>query len=84
MAPVTLYSTDRCPYCIQAKRLLDKRGIAYEEVNLARDPDGRSALVEKTGLMTFPQLLVGGELLGGYTEMVAADRSGRLQQLLAA
>lgn len=84
MASVTLYTTDRCPYCIQAKKLLDKRGVAYEEINLARDPDGRSELVAKTGMMTFPQVLVGGELIGGYTETAEADRSGRLQELLAA
>ncbi len=84
MASVTLYTTDHCPYCVQAKRLLDKRGVTYEEINLARNPDGRSELVAKTGMMTFPQILVGGELLGGYTETAAADRSGRLQELLAA
>jgi glutaredoxin 3 len=84
MASVTVYSTDACPYCIQAKRLLDKRGIPYEEVNLARDPDGRTQLVAKTGMMTFPQVLIDGELIGGYDETVAADKSGRLQQLLAA
>ncbi|MCW3010806.1 MAG: glutaredoxin 3 [Solirubrobacterales bacterium] len=84
MASVTLYTTDRCPYCVQAKKLLDKRGVAYEEINLARDPDGRSELVAKTGMMTFPQVLVGDELIGGYTETAAADKSGRLQELLAA
>ena len=84
MASVTVYSTDACPYCIQAKRLLDKRGIPYEEVNLARDPDGRTELVGRTGMMTFPQVLIGGELIGGYNETVAADKSGRLQELLAA
>lgn len=84
MASVTLYTTDYCPYCVQAKRLLDKRGVAYEEINLARDPDGRNELVTKTGMMTFPQVLVDGELLGGYTETAAADKSGRLQKLLAA
>lgn len=84
MASVTVYSTDACPYCIQAKRLLDKRGIAYEEVNLSRDPDGRTQLVQQTGMMTFPQILVDGELLGGFTETAAADKSGRLQELLAA
>ena len=84
MASVTVYSTDACPYCIQAKRLLDKRGIPYEEINLARDPDGRDQLVEKTGMFTFPQVLVDDELIGGYTETVAADKSGRLQELLAA
>ena len=84
MASVTLYTTDRCPFCIQAKKLLDKRGVSYEEINLARDPDGRSELVAKTGMMTFPQVLVGGELIGGYNETAAADKSGRLQELLAA
>lgn len=84
MASVTLYTTDRCPYCVQAKKLLDKRGVDYEEINLARDPDGRTELVAKTGMMTFPQVLVGGELIGGYTETAAADKSGRLQELLAA
>jgi glutaredoxin 3 len=84
MASVTLYSTDRCPFCIQAKKLLDKRGIPYEEINLARDPDGRDELVARTGMMTFPQLLVGDELIGGFTETQEADKSGRLQELLAA
>jgi glutaredoxin 3 len=84
MASVTLYTTDRCPYCIQAKKLLDKRGVTYEEINLARDPDGRSELAAKTGMMTFPQILIDGQLLGGYTEAAAADKSGRLHELLAA
>ena len=84
MASVTLYSTDRCPYCVQAKKLLDKRGITYEEINLGRDPQGRDELVAKTGMFTFPQVLIGDELIGGYTETAAADKSGRLQELLAA
>ena len=84
MASVTLYSTDRCPFCIQAKKLLDKRGIEYEEINLARDPDGRNELVEKTGMMTFPQVLVGDELVGGFTETQEADKSGRLRELIEA
>ncbi len=84
MASVTLYTTDYCPYCVQAKKLLDKRGVAYDEINLARDPDGRDELVAKTGMMTFPQVLIDGELIGGYTETAAADKSGRLRELLAA
>ena len=84
MASLTLYTTDRCAYCVQAKKLLDRRGVAYEEINLARDSDGRDALVAKTGMLTFPQILIGGELLGGYNETAAAEKSGRLQELLAA
>jgi len=83
MRTVTVYSTDNCPFCIRTKQLLDTRGVQYEEINLERDPRGRQALVERTGMMTFPQVIVGDELVGGFTETLAADRSGRLQALLA-
>ena len=84
MSNVTVYTTENCPFCTRAKQLLDTRGVQYEEINLERDPRGRQALVEKTGMMTFPQVLVGDELIGGFTETLAADRSGRLQELLTA
>ncbi|HZO36510.1 MAG TPA: glutaredoxin domain-containing protein [Solirubrobacteraceae bacterium] len=84
MANVTVYSTDFCSFCERAKALLDARGHAYEEINLERDPDGRAQLVERTGMMTFPQVLIGDELVGGFTELLQADRSGRLKQLVAA
>jgi len=82
MSSVIVYTTDPCPYCLQAKSLLSKRGIPFEEVNLAKDPAGRSELIERTGMMTFPQVLVDGEVLGGFQETLAADRSGRLAELL--
>jgi glutaredoxin 3 len=84
MSKVTVYSTDPCPYCSRAKALLQARGVAYEEINLAKDPDGRVELAHKTGMMTFPQVIVDGELIGGFNELQAADASGRLQELLAA
>lgn len=83
-ASVVVYTTDMCPYCVRAKRLLDKRDIAYEEINLARDADARSDLVAKTGRTTFPQILINGEVLGGYEETAAADRTGKLAELIAA
>ena len=83
MSNVTVYTTENCPFCTRAKQLLDTRGVQYEEINLERDPRGRQELVEKTGMMTFPQVIVGDELIGGFTETLAADRSGRLQELLA-
>jgi glutaredoxin 3 len=83
MKPVILYTTDACPFCMSAKKLLAKREIAYEEINLARDPDGRSELIEKTGMFTFPQIVIDGESLGGFQELLAADRAGTLPQLLA-
>jgi glutaredoxin 3 len=84
MALVTLYTTEACPLCTGAKMLLARRGIAYEEVNLARDPDGREELARRTGMITFPQIVIDGQSLGGFQELRAADRDGRLKQLLAA
>jgi len=84
MAPVMLYTTESCPFCTSAKALLAKRGIAYEEVNLARDPDGRAELQERTGMFTFPQIIIGQQTIGGFTELLAADRAGRLHELLVA
>lgn len=81
---VTIYTTEACGYCRTAKALLDRRGVAYEEINLARDPDGRTKLVELTGLMTFPQILIDEAPLGGYQELKAAERDGRLDELVPA
>ena len=84
MAQVTVYTTESCLFCTSAKALLTKRGIAFDEINLARDPDTRAQLQERTGMYTFPQILIGGEPIGGFTELLAADRAGRLSELLAA
>jgi glutaredoxin 3 len=84
MKPITVYTTDHCPYCASAKTLLAKRKIEYTEINLARDPDSRAELSQKTGMFTFPQIVIDGETLGGFQELLAADRAGRLPELLAA
>lgn len=84
MPLVTVYTTDQCSYCVRAKMLLAKRGIAYEEINLSRDPDGRDELQQRTGMFTFPQIMIGGEPLGGFDDLLAADQAGRLKALLAA
>ena len=84
MKTVTIYTTDHCSLCVSAKRLLDRRGISYEEINLARDPDSRDRLSNVTGMYTFPQIVIDGQSIGGFNELLAADREGRLGQLLAA
>ena len=81
---VTVYTTEPCGFCRQAKALLHSRGVDYEEVNLSKDPVGRADLVALTGQMTFPQILVGERSIGGFRELIEADRAGRLDQLLAA
>ena len=84
MADVTVYTTDPCSFCTRVKQLLDARKVEYTEINLARDAAGRAKLVELTGMMSFPQVLIDGELIGGFQETLAADQTGRLQQLIAA
>jgi glutaredoxin 3 len=81
---ITMYTTDPCGFCRSAKSLLESRGVSYEEVNLAKDPDGRAELVALTGQMTFPQILVGQRAIGGFRELLEADRDGILGDLLAA
>ena len=78
---ITVYTTDPCSFCSRAKGLLEQRGLEYAEVNLAKDPEGRARLVELTGMMSFPQVVVGGEVVGGFMELLQADRSGRLREL---
>ena len=84
MSQVTVYTTEPCGYCRVAKALLNKRGIAFEEINLAKDPEGRAELVRRTGMMTFPQVVIDGAPLGGYQELAQADRAGRLTDLAEA
>lgn len=84
MNSVKFYTTDMCPYCRSAKALLDRRGVSYEEINLTRDPDSRRELGELTGMITFPQIVIGDVSIGGFQELLAADRAGRLSELLAA
>jgi len=81
---VTLYTTEPCGFCRQAKALLKARGVDYREVNLAKDPVGRAELVALTGQMTFPQIVVGRRAIGGFRELLEADREGSLESLLAA
>jgi glutaredoxin 3 len=78
MRTIKLYSTEPCGHCRNAKALLQSRGIPYEEINLAKDPDGRAELVSRTGLLTFPQIVIDDEPLGGFLELLELDRSGGL------
>ena len=84
MSRVTIYTTEPCGFCRVAKALLAKRNIPYAEVNLAKDPSGRAELVRLTGMMTFPQVVIDEQPIGGYQELVAMDRSGGLAELTEA
>lgn len=73
-----LFSTDACSFCISAKSLLAKRGVAFEEVNLAEHPELQAQLAEVTGLTSFPQIIVNGETIGGLNDLRTADKNGTL------
>ena len=82
MSDVQVYTTDNCPYCTRAKALLQKRGIAFEEVDVSQDPSKRDWLVKTTGRRTVPQIFIKGEAIGGSDELHALDRSGDLARKL--
>jgi glutaredoxin 3 len=82
MSNITVYTTEPCSFCSRVKGILKAHEVEFSEVNLSRDPEGRVELAKQTGMMTFPQVIVDGELLGGFTEVQAAAESGRLDELL--
>ena len=84
MRPIKVYSTRWCGYCVRAKALLRSRGLQFEEVLLDDDPAFRQTLYDLTGGWTVPQITFGDEVIGGYTELWRLDRSGLLQEKLAA
>ena len=84
MAPILMYATAVCPYCIRAERLLRAKGVAdIAKVRVDLEPERRLEMVEKTGRRTVPQIYIGGTHVGGYDDLVALDRAGKLEPLLA-
>ena len=75
---VTIYTTSACGYCVAAKNLLRRRGIAYEEVDVTGNAEKRAWLAQTTGRRTVPQIFIRGEGIGGYDELAALDREGKL------
>jgi glutaredoxin 3 len=84
MSEIVVYSTEPCGFCARVKGLLTARGVEFSEVNLSKDPAGRMELAQRTGMMSFPQVLIGDRLVGGFAELHAAAEDGRLDELLAA
>ena len=84
MPRIQMYTTAWCGYCVRAKALLDGKRIEYDEINLDDDPQFRQKLLELTGAWTVPQILIDGRPIGGYTELWRLDKSGKLDEGLAA
>ena len=83
MPKVEIYSTRYCPYCIAAKALLTRKNIAFTEIDVSGDPEGRSKMVERAnGRMTVPQIFIGKVHVGGSDDLHALERAGKLDPLL--
>lgn len=80
---VTMYATGWCPYCRMAERLLQSKGVGFDRIDLDREPHRRAEMMERTGRHTVPQIYVGDYHVGGYDDLSALDRAGKLDPLLA-
>jgi glutaredoxin 3 len=84
MRKVTIYTTNYCGYCTRAKSLLRQLQIPYEEIDVEGDDAKRDWLVEATGRTTVPQIFIGEEPIGGFTDLQALHNSGQLTEKLSA
>lgn len=82
-ADVLVYTTTVCPYCIRAKMHLNKKGVAFKEIDVSGDQEKRAWLKQATGQHTVPQIFINGKSIGGCDDMLALDRAGGLDPLLA-
>ena len=84
MPSVLMYSTRVCPYCVMAEKLLQKKGVAQlEKILIDVDPAQRENMMARTGRRTVPQIYIGDQHVGGYDDLAALDRAGKLDALLA-
>ena len=84
MRAVEIYTTPFCPYCHAAKRLLQKKGAAYTEIDVSQDPDLRAKMIQRAnGRRTVPQIFIGGQHVGGSDDLHALDHAGKLDPMLA-
>ena len=82
MSQVTIYTKPYCPYCIRAVEMLEAKGVAFDEVEAAFDPEKRQEMIQRSGRATFPQIFIAGQHIGGCDDMVALERAGKLDVLL--
>lgn len=83
MADVIVYSSAHCPYCVMAKQLLERKGVAYKEIRVDLEPAKREEMMQKSKQRTVPQIFINDQAVGGYTDLLAIDRANKLDQMLA-
>jgi glutaredoxin 3 len=82
MKPVVVYTTDYCGYCVAAKSLLKAKNIPFQEIDVTKDQALRQEVMRRSGRRTVPQIFIGEESIGGFTELRALEQSGELQEKL--
>jgi glutaredoxin 3 len=82
MADVQVYVTTYCPYCVRAKSLLTRKGVAFTEIDVTEDAAKRAWLVDATGRRTVPQIFIDGRAVGGSDDLHALERTGELDRML--
>lgn len=83
-AKILIYTKTVCPYCVRAKELFERKGAAFEEINVEdHPPEFYSELKARTGMMTVPQIFINERLVGGYTDLAALEKGGQLDAMLA-
>lgn len=82
MATVLLYTTAFCPYCVRAIRLLERKGVDFDERRVDRDPGQRAAMVAYSRRETVPQIFIGEHHVGGYDDLARLDATGELDRVL--
>jgi len=83
MAKVEIYATAICPYCVMAKKLLERKSISYQEIRVDLDPKKREEMIKRCRQRTVPQIIINNEPIGGYTDLVALNNAQELDGLLA-
>jgi glutaredoxin 3 len=84
MQAVTLYTTAYCPYCINAKALLTRKGVTYEEIDVSRSPGRMAEMLQRSNRRSVPQIFIGEHHVGGFDDLAALERGGELDALLQA
>ena len=82
-AVVRIYTSVSCPYCVQAKRLLDRKGVQYEEIDVTGDVARRTEMIQASGRRTVPQIFIGEQSIGGFDELYELEQGGQLDGLLS-
>jgi len=82
MPIVQMYATAFCPYCVRARRLLKRKGVEFEEIRVDKDRDEMRTMIQRSQRTTVPQIFIREQHIGGFEDMAALDRAGKLDPLL--